>query len=379
MITLAENNRCTGCGACAEACFKNAIKMTEDKEGFLFPVIDEKLCTECKKCLSTCPVINIPQKAVPSGVFGARAKDEDSVLKSSSGGVFSVLANKAISLGGIVYGAGYNEKLDVVHKSAEKAEDIEALMGSKYVQSDMNDTYRSVENNLKAGRKVLFAGTPCQCAGLSRFLSKEYSNLLMVDFVCHGVPSRGLYRKYLEYMGTKGEIKSVRFRDKTTDRKSGHCISIEYKDGNIYREASVNDPYMLGFLQNINLRKSCYNCSFKDFATASDITIGDFWGIDKTDSFLSDKEGVSLVILNTDKGKTFFEGVGDMVLADKRTAKEALAENKSLITSTGKNPLRDKYLRDMHKLNVKKLCDKYCSNSTAAKIRRLIAKCRKDR
>lgn len=379
MIKLADKIKCTGCTACAQICASGAISMMEDKEGFLFPVIDEKLCISCKKCIGTCPVLNKPQKNVPAEVFAARAKDEDTVSRSSSGGLFSAFANKVLEYGGVVFGAGYDEKQKVIHKSATSEEETKGLTGSKYVQSDIKDTYKSVKACLKEGKKVLFAGTPCQCAGLEGFLSKDYSNLLIVDFACHGVPSPGLFRKYLEYMSTKGEIKSVRFRDKTTDRKSGHYISVEYKDGTVYREASVKDPYMLAFLQNISLRQSCYSCEFKDFSSGSDITIGDFWGIDKTDSFLCDKEGVSLVILNTDKGRTFFEGIEDSILFDKRTAKEALRENKSIVTSTAKNPLRNKFLRDMNRVDINRLSKKYCSNSAAAKIRRLIAKCRKDR
>ena len=324
-------------------------------------------------------MLNAPEKVVPFGVYAARANDEDAVEKSSSGGVFSALANKVVSLGGVVFGAGYDESICVVHKSASRQEEIKGLRGSKYVQSDVKDTYKSVKDNLKSGKKVLFAGTPCQCAGLSKYLSKEYSNLLMVDFVCHGVPSPALFRKYLEYMGTKGEVEAVRFRDKTIDKKSGHYISTQYKDGTVYRQASVKDPYMLAFLQNISLRKSCYNCTFKDFVTSADITIGDFWGIDKTDSFLFDKEGVSLVMPNTDKGKSFFESIADDIMFDKRTAEEALKENKSLITSTVKNPLRSRFLKDMHRMNIIKLSKKYCSDSASAKLRRLIAKCRKDR
>lgn len=379
MISLSDKKKCTGCGACVQVCALGAVSMKEDKEGFLFPVINEDLCVSCKKCIDSCPAEKAVKKTVPKGIYAARTQDEAVVAKSSSGGLFSVFAAAILQEGGVVFGAGYDESLNLIHKSVTSEDSIKELAGSKYVQSDVKDTYKSVKSHLDNGKKVLFAGTPCQCAGLSAYLSKEYSNLFLVDFVCHGVPSPGLYKKYLEFMGKRGEIKSVRFRDKTIDKKSGHYISIEYSNGEVYREASVNDPYMLAFLQNISLRKSCYNCAFKDYKTSSDITIGDFWGIEKTDSCLSDKDGVSLVILHTEKGQNFFCNIEDRIVFDKRTEQEALRDNKSISVSTGNNPLRDKFLRDMNRLDINRLSKKYCSNSVAAKIRRLVAKRRKDR
>lgn len=374
MIKLTDTAICTGCAACKQVCSAGAVSMQEDKEGFLFPNINEKLCVSCKKCMAVCPVLNSTEEIQPKAVYAARAKDETVCFSSSSGGAFGTLAKAITDRGGVVFGAGFDENHQVVHMAAESLSDVAPLRGSKYVQSDVKDTYKEVKSYLAHGRQVMFAGTPCQCAGLVGFLGKKYDNLLLVDFVCHGVPSPGLFDNYLEYMGGKDSISKVRFRDKTTDKKNGHCISIEYKSGEIYRVVSVKDPFMLAFLQNISLRKSCYNCSFKNFKSGSDITIGDFWGIDKTDSVVSSKDGVSLVAVNTEKGKIFFDCICDVVEYDRRTLEEALKDNPSIKSSTRHNPLRDKYLKDMHKMSINKLNDKYCSNSIGAKLRRFIAK-----
>lgn len=374
MITLIDKDKCTGCAACAQACPAGAINMKADREGFLTPVIDEKICTSCKKCITLCPADNPFREIVPKAVYGVRAKDEEVVFRSSSGGMFGTFASQIIESGGVVFGVGFDENLNVVHKGAKSIYELYELMGSKYVQSNVKDTYKEVKEYLANDVQVLFTGTPCQCAGLRKFLQKEYENLLIVDFVCHGVPSPELFRNYLQYMGKDDKIAKVCFRDKAVDKKKGHSISIEYENADDYRVPVIDDPYMLAFLQNISLRKSCYNCRFRKFRSSSDVTIGDFWGIDKTDSFLSEKDGVSLCTLNTEKGQSFFNSIADKTDFDLRTFDEALKENRSLVTSVSYNPLRDKYLKDMNKLNIKKLNDKYCSNSFFAKLRRFMAK-----
>jgi len=374
MIKLADRDKCTGCSACEQSCTVGALKMKEDAEGFLFPIIDEKKCISCKKCMNVCPVLGDILSVEPHEVYAVRAKDENTVLLSSSGGAFGTFARSIIGSGGIVFGAGYDEDFCVVHKGASSIQNIEDLMGSKYVQSDMKDTFKKIKQYLSEDKQVLFTGTPCQCAGLKRFLGNDYDNLLLADFVCHGVPSPVLFRNYLDFMGQKGEITRVGFRDKTEDKKSGHFISVEFKDAPVYRVPSVSDPYMLAFLQNISLRSSCYSCSFKNFKSGSDITIGDFWGIQQTDSFLAKKDGVSLCTVNTEKGKRFFEKIKDLIDSDTRTLEEALSENRAIITSTKRNPLRNKYLKDMRKMNIKKLNDKYCSERLGAKLRRVLAR-----
>ena len=374
MINLANISKCSGCAACEQICVAGAIEMKESKEGFLFPELNSEKCISCKKCEKVCPVVNPLSCTKPEKFFAARAKDEAVVLTSSSGGIFGTLAKNVLSRSGVVFGAGYDENLRLVHKSAGAEEELLSLMGSKYIQSDVCDAYKKAKSELESGRQVLFAGTPCQIAGLKKFLCKEYDNLILVDFICHGVPSPKLFSKYLEFMSKDKEIKSVRFRDKTENKKTGHQISITYKDESVYRKPVTEDHYMRAFIENISLRESCYNCSFKNFNSGSDITIGDFWGLEKTDSPLKDKDGVSLVILNTAKGETVFESVKDNTDTDLRCMEEAVRDNKSMITSTRRNPLRNKYLKAMNKTSIDKLNKKYCGNSFGVKLRRLIAK-----
>ena len=373
MITLANIAKCSGCAACEQICPAGALKMKENQEGFLFPEINKDVCVSCKKCEKVCPVNNPLSKKEVLAVYAARAKDEDVVSISSSGGLFGTLAKSVLEKGGIVFGAGFDSNLKLIHKSVHNLNSLSVLMGSKYVQSDIMNSYKEAKVEAEKGRQVIFAGTPCQCAGLVKFIGKDYPNLLVVDFACHGVPSPLLFEKYLKFMSAEKEIDRVRFRDKTENKKTGLQISVTYKDGSVYRKNFTEDPYTLAFLENLTLRESCHNCSFKNFTSGSDITIGDFWGLEKTDSPLKEKDGVSLLILNTEKGRSAFENISAQIESDLRTIEEAVKENKALVTSTRKNPLRNKYLKGMHKNTIDKLKGKYCGNSFGVKLKRLIA------
>ncbi len=374
MITLTDKRKCTGCAGCAAVCPKGAITMESNKEGFLVPVIDDSACISCKKCISICPAENVPQKVEPM-VYGARAKDEEILLRSSSGGVFSLLARMILERAGIVCGAGFDDDHTVVHKFIDKTEDIPLLTGSKYVQSRIGESFKKIQDELLSGRQVMFVGTPCQCAGLNAFLGKGYENLLTVDFVCHGVPSPKLYKKYLEEISGGKEISKVNFRCKLKD-SGGYEMGLDFADSTVYRSRVANDPYMMAFAQDISLRESCHTCFSKGLHSVADLTLGDFWGIDETDSPLAEKHGVSLVLVNTPKGKNAFENICDYLETDCRKLDEALRKNPCITVSVKKNPLRDKFLRDMDRLTINKLTDKYCGASYTAKLRRLVAKLR---
>ena len=198
MINIEDKKKCCGCSACVQRCPKQCISLQEDEEGFLYPQVDKKICVNCGLCEKVCPVLNPVKARKPQVVFAARAIDEKVRLESSSGGVFTVLAELVIERGGVVFGAKFNEKWEVVHAYTESKEGLSAFRGSKYVQSKIENSYKQAESFLKAGREVLFSGTPCQIAGLKLYLRKEYTNLLTVDFVCHGVPSPMVWKDYLE-------------------------------------------------------------------------------------------------------------------------------------------------------------------------------------
>ena len=304
MISIKSKYDCCGCEACAQRCAHNAISMKRDKEGFLYPIIDPNKCTKCDICEKVCPVINQKLPSEPIKTYAAKNKDEIVRLQSSSGGIFTLLATKTINNGGIVFGAKFNEQWEVVHDSAETIDDLAKFRGSKYVQSRINDNYIKVEQFLKQGRQVLFSGTPCQIAGLKKYLIKEYKNLICVDIICHGVPSPMVWQKYKAQFELS-DTSSISFRDKSNSWKRYEVvISKEQKE--IIRETIGQNVYMKLFLSDLCLRPSCANCPAKASKSQSDITIADYWGIQHIHPEFDDDKGCNLVLINSEKGLNFF-------------------------------------------------------------------------
>ncbi|NLK11777.1 MAG: 4Fe-4S dicluster domain-containing protein [Staphylococcus equorum] len=302
MIILKENKDCCGCNACVQRCPKNCITMQEDNEGFLYPVIDVAFCVDCGLCESVCPVINQSSPRKPRVTYAAKNRDKAIRGQSSSGGVFTALAKQVIYDNGVVFGAKFNAKREVVHAYTETVEGLADFRGSKYVQSIVGHTYKEAERFLKKGRRVLFSGTPCQISGLNLFLRKKYNNLLTVDFVCHGVPSPTVWQRYLEEVipvEKQSSITEISFRDKINGWKSYNFI-IKEKDEIILREKFHDNLFMKGFLADLYLRPSCYACPVKSLKSNSDITLGDYWGIQNILPTFDDDYGVSLVFLHDD-------------------------------------------------------------------------------
>lgn len=312
MIDIKDKKLCCGCNACVQRCPKQCISVQEDEEGFLYPIVDLSICIDCGLCEKVCPVLNQGSERNPIEVFAAVNKDDSIRMQSSSGGIFTALAEQIIQEKGVVFGARFDEKWEVKHDYTETIEGLKAFRGSKYVQSRIGDTYSKAEFFLKAGRKVMFTGTPCQIAGLRLFLRKEYENLLSVDIICHGVPSPMIWRKYLEdKIKQQGMdyIQSISFRGKGTGWKN-YSFNIKYKKG--YSESSFSEYasqniFMKGFLADLYLRPSCYACPTKKLKSGSDITLGDFWGIQLIKPELDDDKGLTAIIINTKKGKVIIE------------------------------------------------------------------------
>ena len=368
MINIQDKSKCCGCSACVRRCPKSCISLQEDYEGFLYPYVNEEACVDCGLCEKVCPVLNQNQPHQPLVVYAAKNPNEEIRMKSSSGGIFSLLAEKIIQEGGVVFGAKFDEKWEVVHGYTETLEGLEAFRGSKYVQSRIRDSYRDVECFLKKGRKVLFSGTPCQIAGLKRYLRKEYENLLAVDFVCHGVPSPMIWRDYLNKkirpLGVVGKnmvsplslkdmpvITGISFRDKrngwkkfgftvrgkSASKADKNLVSLSVDDDTFIYESLDKNLYMQGFLKNFYLRPSCYMCKSKSGKSHSDITLGDFWGIQRVCQKIDDDKGVSLVTIYSSQGKTFYESLNaDNV---QTSYKDALKYNPSLERSVSKTKL----------------------------------------
>lgn len=324
MIDIKEKKDCCGCGACVQRCPKSCISMREDKEGFLYPEVNKEMCIDCGLCEKVCPVINQSEERKPMAVYAAKHKDERIRLASSSGGVFTAIAESVIDDGGVVFGAKFDKDWSVIHGYTETKEELAAFRGSKYVQSRIGDSYKDAEALLKTGRKVLFSGTPCQIAGLKRFLRKEYDNLLTVDFICHGVPSPGVWREYLKeetarQCGGKNSvlshpkdnlgdvrIENISFRDKRLGwKKYSFALTLSVPNGQgakntvLLSESLDKNIFLRGFLADLYLRPSCHACPAKKFKSGSDVTIGDFWGVQNVMPEIDDDKGVSALMVNS--------------------------------------------------------------------------------
>lgn len=305
LINKVEN--CCGCSACANICPTKSITMEYVDSGFKYPVIHEESCVSCKKCLKICPLIkktDLEETQKEPVYYGGWTLDEHIRLNSSSGGIFSVLALNTLSKGGSVYGASFSENLSLNHVRITDEKDLPKLRGSKYIQSNIGSIYHDVLKDLKQNTPVLFSGTPCQIGGLVSFLGKKYANLLLVDVICHGVPSSSVFKNYIKWQESryKGKAEGVFFRDKTTGWKN-YSMSINFDTGQKTSAKFQKDPFMQTFLMDICLRKSCYSCLYRQIPRIADITLGDLWGVENIDKELDDDRGVSLVIGHTLQGK----------------------------------------------------------------------------
>ena len=405
MIEILDKHNCCGCEACVQACPKRCISFEEDAEGFRYPLVDKTVCIGCGLCEKVCPVLNQAEERKPLEVYAAKNHDEQELLKSSSGGIFILFAKTVIHHGGVVFGAKFDKEWNVIHAYAETGGDVEAFMGSKYVQSRIGNTYKEAKSFLETGRQVLFSGTSCQIAGLKRFLRKKYDNLLTVDVICHGVPSPKVWRMYLEEIkrnARKGEnsvsyplthliserdahgesiqIKSISFRDKRLGwKKYSFALTLAKAsaDGKqntvslscIHRE----DPYMKVFLKNIILRPSCYSCSAKGGRSMSDITIADFWGVEKVLPDFDDDRGVGLLMVNTEQGKKIVSSLDVDKFPVSLT--DAIRGNLAYIKTVLPNSHRNKFFQNLNSNNkIISLANRYTRPSIKKRILHFLSK-----
>lgn len=305
MIIISDKTQCCGCNACVQRCPKHCISMNEDKEGFLYPKVDTTICINCGLCNKVCPVINQIEPKRPLQVFAAKNNNDTDRLQSSSGGLFILLAKKIINAGGVVFGARFDSNWEVVHSYVEDWADIWPLMQSKYVQSRIGNSFIDVEQFLKQGRKVLFVGTSCQVSALRLFLHKDYDNLLLVDLICHGVPSPAVWRKYLnETVQSMASVKSINFREKQLGGFTWEKYGVRILGESVIEVSPASEnPYIIAFLNELISRPSCFFCPAKDGKSKSDLTIADFWGVDNVLPKFNDHKGTGMLIVHTDKGK----------------------------------------------------------------------------
>jgi coenzyme F420-reducing hydrogenase beta subunit len=363
VIQITDKRLCSGCHACRDVCVKQCIAMVADEEGFYYPVVDLHACIDCGLCETICPILHPLREAHESDGFACINTQTDIRMESSSGGVFSLLAQRVLDHSGIVFGAAFDTVSSIRHIAVESYEDLKKLRGSKYVQSDLSGILPQVKKYLVVGRLVLFSGTPCQIAGLRAYLRKQYDNLYCIDFVCHGVPSPKVWNAHVAYMQDKFKsvLTNVSFRDKSTGWTS-YSTFLRFANGRFSRERFFMNRYMRLFLSNISLRPSCYACAFKTIRERqSDISLADFWGINRVAPKLNDKKGVSLVMLHTEKGRQLFESSTKLTEHTRINLEQAIKYNPSAIESSVLNRFRSRFFADFTKEGYAAAMQKYSS------------------
>lgn len=336
MSRLCPKHECCGCSACVSVCPRSCISMVADSEGFFYPSVNASECINCHLCTNVCPALAQLTDIKPQGVFASHNIDNNIVKISSSGGVFSVLAKHVISKKGMVYGAEYDEMMNVVFSTADTEEKTNKIRGSKYVQARINDCFKDVRLKLQQDVDVLFTGTPCQVAGLKSFLRKPYENLFTMEVVCHGVPSEKVWQKHLQVIKAKHldnrNVKNVVFRYKEEDWRS-YKICYSTQDGASYLTVRGDDAYFRGFVRCLYTRPSCEMCLYKNGASGADLTVGDLWGVERILKDGGNSLGESLVIANTEKGMKLLRQNAELLsmkaidLADAKPYNEGLLEH----------------------------------------------------
>ena len=337
MIDIRHKADCCGCEACVQVCPKKCINFSRDGQGFLYPVVDRESCIDCGLCERVCPILNQVEntKFNESPLYAIKNRDDFIRKNSSSGGFFTSLANYVLEANGVVYGAAYDENFVLKHCRVRDKDNLHKLRGSKYLQSNICDTFSECRNDLNEGRLVLFTGTPCQISALRLFLGKEYQNLIRVEVVCHGVPSPMIFKTYLSEILPLGSIvKSIQFRDKKESWKKYH-FTTKYDycgEENVYSESVTESLYMKGFLSDMFIRPSCFKCQAKSFKSLPDFTIADFWGQEYTFRDFDTDTGVSAVFVHTDNAYVILSHLTDIIV-EPRPFTDFIHYNPSLCNS----------------------------------------------
>lgn len=361
VILYNDKDECSGCSACKEICQQSAISMEADEDGFLYPKLDQSKCIECKLCMGVCDFKKRSPTKIPIATFAAINQNKESIKESSSGGVFVALADYILQNHGIVFGCAYNENLQVEHIAIDDRKEIKKLQGSKYVQSDVKDTFSTTRIYLEEGKLVLYTGTPCQIGGLLSFLGKEYPNLITVDLICHGVPSPTFFAGYLKYLEEKEEAKIIcyNFRDKEKDGMG--CIgSITLLKKGKKIKKTVNytwDYYYNYFMYGHIYRKSCYKCKYASSSRSGDFTLGDYWGVEEVHPEISRKDGVSVLLVNTIKAMGLLQHL-ELELYES-TFEKASCNNGNLCHPSGFSGERDIILQNYRERGAEFIAKKF--------------------
>lgn len=350
MITILDKNQCCGCSACTQICPKGSIKMKSDEEGFEYPFIEKDKCINCDLCEKICPLKKMYKKdnqILKSYV--TYAKETSMRLQSSSGGLFSALAEEILERNGVIFGAAFDEEFLVHHIGIESKEELIKLRGSKYLQSRIENTYYEAKKFIDAGRFVLYSGTACQIAGLKAYLQKEYENLYTIDVLCHGVPSPKVWKLYLEDKEKQhaSSINSIDFRNKKHGWKT-YSVELIFKNLKKYEEIFINDAFMQLFLKDICLRPSCHNCQFKNLNRPADITLGDCWGIENYMPNMDDDKGTSVMLIHSKRGEELFDIIKNQIIYCEANIDKVLPPTADSRKSVGIHPRRNEFFEKLN-------------------------------
>ena len=365
MIDIVKPIECTGCYGCVNVCPMNCISMEKDVEGFEYPKIDYDECIECNICEHKCPSLHFknPNKegSMPE-VHAAWSLDEDIRFNSTSVGIFSELAKEVLRNGGYVCGAKYNERHMVEHCIIRKEEDLPKIRQSKYVQSQVGTVYNDIKNLLLENKRVLFCGTPCECAALINVVGEKDDNLTVVDFVCRGANSPEVYKRYLakleEEFGSK--VSKVWFKNKTKGWNR-FSTKVEFEDGQYYLKDRYSDLYMRGYIEaNLYMRLCCSDCKYKSFPRVSDITLADFWGIKLKDETKDTDKGTSLVMINSPKGLKLYNGIKSRIFDEEKSIEDTFRGNVCITTSAKPNEKKDDFIKHLDDMDIMENIERFC-------------------
>lgn len=353
MEKICDYNKCTACRACVHACPKHAITLQENEYGILLPVIDREKCVDCGLCQKVCQVNQLESMNKPSTCYAIWTKDDEDKMFCSSGGLSTGFARYVIKEGGVVFGAAYDDEFHLNIVEAHTEEDIKKFRGSKYVQCDTAESYPNVKKYLDLGKKVLYVGTPCQIMGLRKFLRKEYENLILVDIICHGVPPFKHLKEHVEYLCPKHDISKVTFRGEHDFK-----LTLYQNDKILYCKDRFLDNYFTAFLAGLNYRENCYSCSFAKEERGSDITIGDFWGLDKATMKQKYNGRISTLLVNTNQGEKFFDEIKNQFVYEEREVSESVNGNAQLNHATKRHEKRDIFMEVYKQEGIEKAFEK---------------------
>ncbi len=360
MIQIERAEDCCGCHACQNACPVGCITMVADREGFSYPQVDITACVDCGICNKVCPMSNDPCPGEAPLAFAVWNKDTEIRTESSSGGVFNALMVSTLNQNGVVFGAAFDDSMILSHQAVSNEAESIKLRGSKYLQSSIGSSYQEVKDFLKLGRRVLFSGTPCQVAGLYSYLGKDDENLLTCDLVCHGVPSPKVFALYLAEMERRhgAKVTQVVFRRKDQGWKK-FSVAWSFENNTEYCKVFTEEPYMIGFLQNIDLRPSCHACHFSRLPRVADITLGDFWGVGQHHPEWDNDKGTSLILVQTEKGQRALEACQDFLVIHQADLDAAIHSNTCICGSVPPAVLRTAFFQDLERLPFNKVMKKY--------------------